>query len=516
MNTLLYSSIAPEWAAIWLTPVWILSLGVLLGMLAAAVFGLLVWLLGPLFGAAGRRVRSELHVMLGEGFLLPVTMIFGVFALFAFLGYFIAKSPEDILYSVSRLHAMRNYAKEVEVPPAERDEFGEIILENETRFDIGLASDEIQQFVLAADRRVQASPLPPSVDNRQLFQLTSDSVDGYRRSPQIASPLPEGEWEALYAINYSDSPAILRIEARIAPPVLEVLVVPATAVTVFLIYLIYFLHRVATPRLAAVALATFKSEVNTPLFLMLTSLGVFVIVLGLWIPYNTFGEDIKMLKDSALTLILVVSMIQAIWSASNSVAEEIEGRTALTVLSKPIDRRAFVIGKFVGVFWTVALMFVIMSAVFLISVAYKPIYDSRENSQEMPIWNVCHIEMVSTVPGLLLMLMETMLMTALSVALSTRLPLVPNAVVCMSVYVLGHLTPLLVQTSTEGFEIVRFFAQLLATVIPVLENFNITPAIAAGRPVPLEYLAWSSVYCFLYTVIALLLALLLFEDRDLA
>jgi ABC-type transport system involved in multi-copper enzyme maturation permease subunit len=59
-------------------------------------------------------------------------------------------------------------------------------------------------------------------------------------------------------------------------------------------------------------------------------------------------------------------------------------------------------------------------------------------------------------------------------------------------------------------------AQLLATVLPALETFNIYAAIATGQEVPLSYLGWAAFYCLLYTSIAMLLALLLFEDRDLA
>jgi hypothetical protein len=56
----------------------------------------------------------------------------------------------------------------------------------------------------------------------------------------------------------------------------------------------------------------------------------------------------------------------------------------------------------------------------------------------------------------------------------------------------------------------------LATVLPVLENFNLHSAIASGQNVPMEYLAWALLYCVLYSTVAMLLALLLFEDRDLA
>ena len=119
-------------------------------------------------------------------------------------------------------------------------------------------------------------------------------------------------------------------------------------------------------------------------------------------------------------------------------------------------------------------------------------------------------------PGLLLAYMETLVLAALSVAISTRLNLLANFTICLTIYLLGHLTPLVVQSNVTSFEIVRFFGQLIATIFPNLEHFNVQAAVAAGVDVPYEYLAWAFCYCLVYSVIAMLLALIMFEDRDLA
>jgi len=68
----------------------------------------------------------------------------------------------------------------------------------------------------------------------------------------------------------------------------------------------------------------------------------------------------------------------------------------------------------------------------------------------------------------------------------------------------------------DPYGIVHFVGQLLATILPVLENFNIQAAISAGWEVPLPYLFWALLYCLLYSTIAMFFALILFEDRDLA
>ena len=104
----------------------------------------------------------------------------------------------------------------------------------------------------------------------------------------------------------------------------------------------------------------------------------------------------------------------------------------------------------------------------------------------------------------------------MSVAISTSLPMFANFVICFTVYVLGHLTPLIVQVTDERFEIVKFVGQLIATIVPNLEAFDLQTAMAGGLAVPNVYLLWALLYCLLFSVIAMLLALVLFEDRDLA
>ena len=119
------------------------------------------------------------------------------------------------------------------------------------------------------------------------------------------------------------------------------------------------------------------------------------------------------------------------------------------MLSKPLRRRSFVLGKYLGIFWTVLVTFTLLGTLLLVIVAYKPIYDATETSQQEPIWQVCHFEMVGVVPGLVLAFMEVAILAAISVAISTRLPMIANFIICFSIYVIGHLTPLLVQTSVE-------------------------------------------------------------------
>ena len=261
---------------------------------------------------------------------------------------------------------------------------------------------------------------------------------------------------------------------------------------------------------------TAKEAMSQPLFFVILVLGIFALLMFPFLPYNTLGEDIKMLKEVGLDLIPVLAVVLGLWTASVSIAEEIEGRTALTLLSKPLGRRQLILGKFLGVVWPVAIMFLILGLVFLATVSYKVVYDARESSLQEPSSAECVQEMVDILPGLALAFMKVFVLVSISVAVSTRLPLLPNLVICGAIYLLGHLMPLLSASAMGQFEPVHFVGRFLSAVLPVLDNFSIEGAIAAGHPVSLWYLATAGLYALLFATVAMLLALLLFEDRDLA
>jgi hypothetical protein len=128
----------------------------------------------------------------------------------------------------------------------------------------------------------------------------------------------------------------------------------------------------------------------------------------------------------------------------------------------------------------------------------------------------------SVLPVLLLAFMEVLIFVAISVAISTRFGILANLMICFAIYILGHLTPQLVQSNQLGqalgqaFEPVVFFGQLVAIIFPVLDHFDAQTAINTDTPVPFVYLGWAFIYTLLYGSLAVLLALVLFEDRDLA
>lgn len=562
------------WLPIWLTPIWVLSIGLILGAVVlvatlAVMAGLSFTPLGNLadshrvghtaslvlggvfaavlcalylpraeeyqqmlvlplvvFGViAGfavvygvwHRTRSELWTMAREG---VIPYLLGTAAAFAVVGLVatpLVDEPKEIIGSIWQVNLLSDGSREVvrQLEPAPLD----LANPDEAEFQkvpMDYVMFNVSELTVISDKTIIiADADSPSKFNMTPVRINAGEPVRYLREEAEAPPLPLDP-DSVYMQNRELDPATVRMTFVTRPSVPEASSIVTTAIAFLAFFLGYIALRQAAPRVSAVALATAKSEMAQPLYLLLLLIGGFGILLFGILPFNTLGEDIRLMKDSGVTLIMVLGMLQAVWSAGTSVSEEIEGRTALTVLSKPISRGSFLLGKYAGIMLTVLVLFAILTAVFLVVVSYKPIYDARESSEAVPIWQVGHEEVVTSLPALTLYFMETMAIGAIAVALATRLPLLANFVVCFVVYVIGNLTAPLVRSTVGENELVSFVGKLIAVVIPNLNTFNVQSAVDAGNPIPAIYLAGAFNYLAVFSVMILMLALLMFEDRDLA
>jgi hypothetical protein len=305
----------------------------------------------------------------------------------------------------------------------------------------------------------------------------------------------------------------------------------------------------AWPKGAAVAQAAFREAVRQPLFWILGGLAFGALTMSPFVPYFTFGEDHIMVKELGYDTIMLVATVFGVLAASMSITEEIEGRTAVTLMSKPVSRRQFLLGKFAGITLAALFLFGILGCYFQGVLLYKNWWD-RVDPVPPPEWLTSLLDhlgfsgdvtsllsgiglwidhTIDTLPGLVLSFCQTMVLIAVAVTLATRTSMVVNLVTVLVIYFFAHLTPNLVaigqkarQTDPNSAvaQILSFMSQLFDTLLPALQFFRISPALLSDVPPPTGpfYLYVGSVvfYGCLYTAIVLLLGLILFEDRDLA
>src|SRR5215212_11903850 len=139
--------------------------------------------------------------------------------------------------------------------------------------------------------------------------------------------------------------------------------------------LIFFAVGSIPGKMMAVAQAAYKESIRQPLFWLLLILMIPLMLLSIIIPYFTLGEDLKMLKELQLSGILLPPLILTFFTAAISVAEEIEGRTAVTLLSKPVARRDFLIGKYVGILASALLMILLLTIIMGLTINFKIDYE---------------------------------------------------------------------------------------------------------------------------------------------
>jgi len=337
-------------------------------------------------------------------------------------------------------------------------------------------------------------------------------------------------------VSFVEDPAALLFWGRLFGALLY------AQLTIDFFIVLFPLLTLVWPEGAAVALAAFREGVRQPMFWLIIVISSGLMISSPFLPYFTFGEDYKMVRQLGYDTIMLASVLFSVLAASMSISEEIEGRTAITVMSKPVSRRQFLLGKFLGTLLAALLMTGILGSLFTGVMWFKLWFDreptldpawieslrfSSGSALSGPSLNFVagtaiwlQESIMGTGPGLVFGFCQVMVLLSIAVALATRLPMVVNMVTCLLVFFLGHLTHVLVQVSAQRFALVNFMAKFFENVLPGLAYFDLGSIIV--RDVPPEadkffyYIASVVLYAVLYSLIALLFGLVLFEDRDLA
>src|SRR5258708_519144 len=94
---------------------------------------------------------------------------------------------------------------------------------------------------------------------------------------------------------------------------------------------------------------TFFESVVQPIYGLLLAIGVAILIIFGLLPFFTMGEDTVMYKSVALDIVLLLVLIATLFATSKSIFEEIEDRTMLTLMSKPVHRWEVLVGKYLGI-----------------------------------------------------------------------------------------------------------------------------------------------------------------------
>ena len=231
---------------------------------------------------------------------------------------------------------------------------------------------------------------------------------------------------------------------------------------------------------------TFREAIAQPIFTLLLIFGAAIVVIFGMLPFFTLGEDTKMFKAVALDVILILVLLSSLFAASRCIYEEIEDRTMLTLMSKPLYRWEVLVGKYLGIILSALLAVVILGIVLGIATYYRIpndylIRNTTDDREFLRLKELRAMHLTSLVPCLIQIWLMISALAAVSVAISTRVSLVVNLPVVILIYIAGNLTRFIYPVMGKGSALadkswlLKAPAYAANRLLPYLETFDVRP-----------------------------------------
>jgi ABC-type Na+ efflux pump permease subunit len=290
-------------------------------------------------------------------------------------------------------------------------------------------------------------------------------------------------------------------------------------------------HRVfSLGRLTAVIGNTFTGLTRLRIFYVLLLFALLLIGSSVFMAQMTFQQEFQVLKDIALGAMSLFTSLLAVLATARLLPQEIEDRTAYTVLAKPVSRFEYLLGKLLGVLVLLALSLLAMSALFLLVLTLREHSVLNETARQMkaaPAEQIAEaLRLVrasafnpNLFSGIAVIYAKACLLAALTLFVSTfATSTIFTTIVMAFVYFIGHIQPIAreywLQTNAAGF-LTKTFLAVVALVFPDLQVFNLTDDVVAGNAVPLGLLLKTVGLALFYTVFYFALAWAAFLRKEL-
>ena len=251
-------------------------------------------------------------------------------------------------------------------------------------------------------------------------------------------------------------------------------------------------------KIKAIALNTFREAIRDRILYLLLFFALASLLFSRLLALLTVGDRVKIVTDVGLASISLFGALMAILMGTGLVFKEIDKKTIYTLLSKPIHRHQFLLGKYFGLVLTLFVMLFLMTVIFFV------IYFLHALKIE---W--------SLLIALLYIFLELCLITAVALFFSCFSTPILSSIFSLAFYLIGHLSwglETLIEKMTPGAG--KVTARILYTFLPDLENFNFKTEIVHHLPISPQILFFSTIYGISYTVFVLFLAILVFRKRD--
>lgn len=282
-------------------------------------------------------------------------------------------------------------------------------------------------------------------------------------------------------------------------------------------------------RVSALAGNTFTELVRQKVFYFLLLFALIVIGNSAFLAKFSFQEEFQMLKDVALGAMSVFLSLLAVLATAMLLPRDLEDRTIFTILSKPVPRHEYLLGKLLGVAALLTLSTLVMGGLFLAVLLLREqaalagtVHGFSGSPKDLQA-AVAEIRNAAScrdlVPAMLILLVKGVLLASLTLFVSTFATSGIFAIlVATCAYFIGHLQVTAREYWMSGIGVhwwTRIFTALIALLFPDLQAFNLTDDIVAGTPLSAGILGQTIALGAVYAVVYYTLACLLFQQREL-
>lgn len=251
-------------------------------------------------------------------------------------------------------------------------------------------------------------------------------------------------------------------------------------------------------RISAIAINTFREAVRDKILYVLVIFGLLLIVASQVLSPITLGQQEKIIKDIGLASISIFGVLIILFVGTGLLYKELDKRTIYTIISKPIYRYQFILGKYFGLLLTLLSIVLIMTLIFYLFLWF---------SSSQPNWYL--------LVAILLIYMKLAVVTALAIMFSVVSSPTLSATFTFIIYFVGHVSSDMLYF-TEKIE--SALAQNILTVfyyaLPNLDYFNIKREVVHNITFDPSFYGFAVLYGLCYILAALAVSIMVFERKD--
>ena len=254
-------------------------------------------------------------------------------------------------------------------------------------------------------------------------------------------------------------------------------------------------------RVRAIALNTFRESVRDRVLYNLILFALILVAASVFVSDLSLDMESQFTAALGLSAMVVFGALIAIFIGVGLVYKEIDKRTIYNLLSKPVHRYEFVIGKYAGLCLTLLVNSAVMVLGTELALAYV-------NGKFVPLHT-------AVLTAWFLVYLELALLVAVALMFSSFTTPMLAALFSFAVYVIGHFSKdLLEMAALSNSTVTRTLLTALYYLLPNLSNFGFITEASHGRIVPLSMAFSATVYAIVYIGILLSAAVLIFQKRN--